>query len=192
MNQKKILTLVVCVLPLLIFMAEEEHHGGGSAELLGKTVNFIILFGGLGFLLYRPVKKYFEDKGRDVVTSMKEAENLRRESQNQLEDAQKRLERMAEEVKKINREAEKEGKKIKENILSHAKTEADKLKKYTKNEIDMLSRAGIGEIRGYVADLAIDKAEERLRKRIGDPEHRTLIDESIERLRQFYEKPSSH
>jgi F-type H+-transporting ATPase subunit b len=192
MNQKKLLTLVVCLLPLLIFMSEEEHHGGGSSELLGKAVNFLILFGGLGVLLYRPVKKYFEDKGRDVVTAMKEAENLRRESQNQLEDAQQRLDRMAEEVKTINRDAEEEGQKIKESILSHAKAEADKLKKYAKNEIDMLSRAGIGEIRGYVADLAVGKAEERLRKRIGDPEHRNLIDESIERLSQFYEKPSSH
>jgi len=56
----------------------------------------------------------------------------------------------------------------------------------------MLSQAGIGEIKAYIAELAVRKAEERLRERIADSEHRNLIDESIERLSQFYEKRSSH
>ncbi len=192
MNQKKAFAVILCLIPLWLFMAEEEHHAGGSSELLGKTVNFLILFGGLGFLLYRPVKNYFEDRGRNVASSIKEAEELREESLKQLEDAQARMERMAEEVKKMRREAENEGRKMKETILSQAKSEADKLKNYTQNEIAMLSQTGIGEIRAYVAELAVKKAEERLRKKIGDSEHRSLIDESIERLSQFYEKPSSH
>jgi len=71
-------------------MAEEEHQGGGSLELLGKALNFIILFGGLGFLLRRPVKKYFEDRGRNVAASIKEAENLRQESRNHSYPSQSR------------------------------------------------------------------------------------------------------
>ncbi len=192
MNEKKILAVVLCLIPLWLFMAGEEHHSGDISEFLGKTVNFLILFGGLGLLLYRPVRNYFENRGQDISISIKEAEELCCGSQKKLKEAKSRMERMAEEVKKIAQDSEAEGNKRKKDILFEAREEADKLKKFAKNEIDMLSQTGMEEIRAYVAELAVRKARERLMKKIGDPEHRFLIDQSIEKLSQFYEKPSSH
>jgi len=102
------------------------------------------------------------------------------------------MEKMSQEVKKITREAETEGKNLKEAILAEAREESEKMKRFTQSEIEMLSQSGIGEIKAYVAELAVRKAEKRLKKRIGDREHRILIEQSIERLSQFHEKSSSH
>ena len=60
-----------------------------------------------------------------------------------------------------------------------------------RQEIEMLSSAGMKEIREYIANLVTEQAQERIIKRITPESQSLLIDKSIERLEQLYEKPSA-
>jgi hypothetical protein len=55
----------------------------------------------------------------------------------------------------------------------------------------MLSSAGLRDIREYIANLVTAQAQERILKKLTPKSQSLLIDKSIERLEQLYEKPSA-
>ncbi|RLE10802.1 MAG: hypothetical protein DRJ06_00620, partial [Candidatus Aminicenantes bacterium] len=75
------------IVPLFLFLfsPESSHTSGPSLEMVGKIINFIVLFGGLGFLLRKTILKYFEErialtkKELDHASHEKEEEQRRRE-----------------------------------------------------------------------------------------------------------------
>ncbi len=186
------LLLILLVLPTLMFMSsEEEVHGSNSMEFLGKVVNFVILFGGLGFLMYKPLKKFLEGRGREIERSIKDTNETRKASEARLGEARVRLEELTGEIERIRSEADERGQAEKEGIIGRAREEAERLKLLAQQEIGLISQSVTRELREYAAGLATDQARERIRARLTSESQARLIDRSIERLESLYEKPGS-
>ena len=136
MDRKKIL-LILLLLPFFVFMSpEEEEHSSGLINFLGKTVNFIILFGGLTYLLYKPIRRFLEKRAQDIKLSLKEAEDSRKDAEQKLKGIETRLAGLEREIEKVMKEAEGEGRRTKEETLQMAQQETEKIKYFTKQEIE--------------------------------------------------------
>ncbi len=191
MGRKKLI-LILLVLPFFIFMSpEEEEHSSGIMDFLGKTVNFIILFGGLTYLLYKPIRSFLEKRAQNIETSLKEAADSRKDAEQRLKEIEKRLAGLEKEIEKVMKEAENEGEREKEEILLKAQKETEKIKYFAKQEIDALTRSRIRELREYSAVLATALAEERIKRKMSPELQSLLINRSIERLDKLDEKPNS-
>lgn len=78
-------------------------------------------------------------------------------------------------------------------VRETAELEAERLRRLTRQEIELNLRGGLRELRAFAADLAIRSAEERIREALTGDRHARLIDLSIERLGRLRdEKPSAH
>lgn len=186
---RKHLLALLLVLPLLVFMSgEEEHNGSNPMEFVGKVVNFVILFGGLGLLLHKPLKKFLEDRGRKIVRSIKDTRESRKASEARLEEARERLEKLTGEIARIRSEANERGQAEKEGIVGRAREEAERLQQLAQQEIGLISQSVTRELREYAAGLATDQARERIRARLTPERQARLIDRSIQRLERLYEK----
>lgn len=193
MRQRKHLLVLFLVLPLLLFMAEEEeHHASGSGEFLGKVVNFVVLFGGLTFLLRKPLRRFLDNRGKEIAHDLKQTRADREESEADLTQVQKRLDDLSLEIQAMRQEAEGEGKGQKDRILEDARKEAERLTRLAQKEIEMISQLGSRELREYVAELAAARAEERMKKRITAEVQIQLIDDSIARLERLHEESRSN
>jgi F-type H+-transporting ATPase subunit b len=191
MSRKKII-IILLVLPFLVFMSpEEEEHSSGLIDFLGKTVNFIILFGGLTYLLYKPIRSFLERRARDIRSSLSEAADSRKDAEQKLKEIETRFAGLKKEIEQILKEAEKEGRREKEETLQMAQREAEKIKYFAKQEIDAIIRSKIRELREYSAALATALAEERIRRKMSPELQSLLINRSIERLDKLDEKPDS-
>ncbi len=191
MTRKNILLLLL-LLPFLMFMApEEEEHSSGLVDFLGKTVNFILLFGGLTYLLYKPIRSFLEKRGQDIQSSLKEAEDSRAEAERRLKEIEARLAGLQEDMERIKEEGEAEGRRAKERTLQLAQKEAERIKHFASQEIDSIIRSGIRELKEYAAELATALAEEEIRRKMSPRVQSALIDKSIERLDKLYEKSDS-
>lgn len=191
MGRKKIL-LVLLLLPFFVFMSpEEEEHPSGLLDFLGKTVNFIILFGGLTYLLYKPIRSFLEKRAQDIQSSLKEAEDSRKDAEQKLKEIETRLAGLEKEIEKVMKEAESEGQRGKEETLRMAKKETEKIKYFAKQEIDAIIRSRIRELREYSAVLATSLAEERIKRKMSPELQSQLINKSIERLDKLDEKSNS-
>jgi len=192
MTARKHVLMLLLVLPLLLFMAEEEaHHESGSGAFLGKVVNFVLLFGGLTFLLRKPLRKFLDSRGKEIAQNLKQTRAARDDAEANLNSVRGRLDELSLEIQDMNQEAEGEGKGQKDQILVEARAEAERLKSLAQQEIEMLSQVGGRELREYAAELATLRAEERMKDRITSKDQIQLIDESIERLERLHEESGS-
>lgn len=177
----------------LIFASETEAGHGSSAwlDFAGKTLNFLILFGGLGYFLYRPIKRWLISKTQNIARIIEETGRARKEAEQQLASVKERLTRIEHEMEELKQKAEGEGLREKERILALAREEATRIEKLTALEIEALRKGAVRELKAYAANLATALAENRIKQKLTPDLHRRLIRRSIERLTKLNESSSA-
>ncbi len=188
MKDKKIL-LILFLVPFFLFMASADKERSSAAlEFFGKSINFIILFGGLAYLLSKPIRNFLEKRSQDIERSIKEAGASRLEAEMRFQETESRLTGLGEEIARLKDDAELEGRRIEARIAQLAEQEGERIRYFAQQEIEMLFKAELRELRAYAAELAIKMAEERIRKKMTPRSQSFLINESIERLEKLHEK----
>ncbi len=185
--------LILLLLPLFISMVSaDEEHSSNLRDFIGKTINFIVLFGGLAYFLFKPIRNFLQKRSQEIEQGLKDAEDAQREAEQRLQEAKARLATLEDEIEKLKKEAEIEGRKEKERIVQLAQEEAERIKYFAKQEIEMLMRAGVQEdLKEYTAEMASALAEERIKKKMSPGDQSFLIDKCIEKLDELYEKSNS-
>lgn len=190
LRKKEALAVLLLVPLFLCMMSEEAGETSGKSGFLGKVINFVVLFGGLGYFLYKPLRGYLKKRSENIRSILDEARQARLDAERKLEEAERKLAALEDEVGRIIGAAENEGLREREKIKALADREADRIRTFAGQEIEMQIRAGRQELREYTAELAASLAEAGLREKITDQGHYRLIDKSIERLAELDEKPS--
>ena len=128
-------------------------------QILLHMLNFVILFGGLYFILYNPVKKFMDARAekyrKDDETakaSLKEAEAAKEEYTKKLAETEKEISEMKAEAEKAARAAAEDIRKKAEETAAEIVTEARKRAEAEKNEI-------VGSAKKDITDLAAKAAE---------------------------------
>jgi len=193
MVKRKQILVILLLVPFFVFLASpEEGSSSNVMEFLGKSVNFIIIFGALAYFLYKPLRSFFEKRSREIKEAIKEAEDSRKEAEEKLQEMKIRLTGLEEEITKIKKDAEVVGLKEKTRIANLAQKEAERIKRLAQQQIELEVKAGIQELKEYTTELATALASERIKEKLTPEDHSLLIDKSIERLVKLYEKSNSH
>ena len=189
MISRKSVLLILFALPLLIFMsAEEGGHVSATMDFLGKLVNFLILFGGLAFVMRKPLKAMLAKRTADIGENIRDAEGARAEAETKAGKSRDKMAGLEGEVRQLKIAAQEESRRETERIARTAAEEAERLKKFTRQELEEQVRRGVHELRTYTAARATDLARERIRKRLTPELQAALIEKSIDRLSRLNEK----
>lgn len=192
MKRKVPFILIFIVLPFLLFMSvEEEHHGSDPMAFIAKVFNFLVLFGGLAYLLRKPIQRFLAARAVEIDTTIKDAEELRHGAETDLEKAERRLSELSREIEELREKAVLDGEREKERIIRAAREEGERMKGTAEQEIEMISRAGIRGLKEYAVSLAAAEALNRIQAQLTPEKHTQLIDDSIERLEDLYETARS-
>lgn len=191
MTSRRPLLIALLVLTLFLGLSAEEggHHPSAAMDFLGKVVNFLILFGGLAYLLWKPAKAFLVKRTDGVGESIRRAEADRTESESRAASSRTKLSGLEGEVRALKAAAEEEGRRQTERIARAARDEAERLKKLTRQELDEQVRLGVRELKAYAAARATDLARERVRGRLTPEIQTALIEKSIDRLIRLHEEP---
>lgn len=193
MRENKRFLVIFLLLPFLVFMSAGEKGGLSKTTLdfLGKTINFLVLFGGLAYFLLKPIKNFLCKRVDSVECSLKETDDLRRQAEKKLDEAKARLALLGREIEELREKAELEGQSRREKIIQLARQEMERIKSFARQEIEILSQAEIQHLKEYTTELAAALAEETIKKKLSLEDQSQLIDESIQRLARLYEKRDS-
>ena len=190
-GKKGILILLIC-LPLLLGMSSEEvAKAAGPMDFIGKVVNFLILFGGLAFLLAKPVKAFLEKRTWDVRTTIEEAASSRSLAEARTGEAGRRLDGLADEIAGMKAQSEAQGRQEREKIARKAEEEGARITKLAEQEIEAHAEASLGELRTFVAETTTALARQKIKDGLSPSGQAQLIDKSIERLSKLHEKLGS-
>ncbi len=184
--------IILLLLPLfLCFAPPESAASSGLKDILGKTINFVILFGCLAFLLRRPIRSFLERRSAEISQSLEDAEKARIAASEREKQTEERLAHLKEEVDRIEKEAEAAGLREKSRIKELTDKEVERIRRFAQQEIEIQLKAAIHELKEYTAALATHLAEERLKKDLTPGDQTILIDRSIGQLAELYEKSTS-
>ena len=191
MTAKRLL-LVVLALPLLLGWTEDPAapESGGSG-MLGKIVNFVILFGALVFFLRKPVKAMLAKKTDDIRASLEEARAGREAAEAKLAESEARFAAIEDEVVRIKALAQSDANAEKDRLRALAESEAARIRVLAAQDVDAGLKAGIRDLKAYAAELAAGLAEERIKARLTGGLQGELIDRSIEQMGKLHEESGS-
>lgn len=161
-------------------------HGGGHAgspwDPLWKWGNFLILFGGLGWYLRKPLSEFLESRSRSIEEGLASGRVARESALKQLQEIEDRMQHLDDEVGAVKAQAAKEAEDEKARILQAAQLEAQKILEVAQREIEGLKKSARLELKAHVAELAVKLAEEQLKQTVGPEANKRLAVRFLESL----------
>ena len=182
-----LLLFAVLASPVLMAVAAEEapeEHAeeASTAELVFKWLNFLVVFGGGGYLAAGFLKKEFARLRQGIQSQIGEARRQREEARQRLVEIQERLAGLAKEIESLREEAAASAAGERRRLEESARREAERVLATTRAEIESAGGAARQELRAYAARLAITMAEERLRQQLTPQAHTALFEASLRHL----------
>lgn len=148
-----------------------------ATDLLLNIINIIILFVIVKTIVYKPVKKFLDERTARVKGAMDEAEKLSGEANEVLKQKDKILSSAKLEGDKLKKEALKEAGKNAENIINDAKETANKLKSDAEKEIKAEKENMLLSSKNEIADVAVSIAERILDREINEEDNKKIVDD---------------
>jgi F-type H+-transporting ATPase subunit b len=148
--------------------------------LLAQLINFGILFGLLFIVLYKPMRRMFDERSARIKASMEQAEGIKEQMAQTQEQVREQLEAARREGQAILARATQMGEQLKEEAKQEAKQEAAAIVVMARAEIERERDAAIAQLRNQFVDLAIAAAEKVVSKTLDREKHRQMIEEVLE------------
>jgi F-type H+-transporting ATPase subunit b len=147
--------------------------------LIAFVINFLLLFGLLTFVLYKPVMKMLDERQAKIKESMEQAEAIKQQSARSEQEIKAQLESSQKEAQKIINQAAQIGEQLKVEAKEEARLEAENIINKAKIEIQRQRERDIEDLRTQFADIAILAAGKVIKETLDKEKHRRLIEEVL-------------
>ena len=190
-----VLMLGICLLGLAEFVRaagrgpeetaaaeHEEKSEGHKHELLYKVINFVLLVGGLGYVLRKPLANFFVERSASIRKSLDEGRKALEASQAQLQAVEDKLRRFEEEMASFRGAALDEMKAEREHLRRTTATEIEKMMDSLRVQMEVATKQARLELRLYGAQQAVEMARQMIGQRLDDVGQRRLVADFAEKL----------
>ncbi|HXE76481.1 MAG TPA: ATP synthase F0 subunit B [Candidatus Xenobia bacterium] len=154
---------------------QETEHGGDTLTTVFKWVNFLTVFGALGYLLRKPMREFFSGQRAAIQAAIAESRQARQQAEQRLAEIEQRLARLGEDVENLRREAAAHAAAEQQRIREAAQRETERILATAQAEIESTRRAARLELRAFAARLAVSLAEQRIRQQLTPEAHAALF-----------------
>jgi F-type H+-transporting ATPase subunit b len=148
--------------------------------LLAQIVTFIILFGLLYLVAYKPVMRMLDERSKKIKDSMEQTEYIKEQTARAEEEAKKRIEAAGKEGQELIVRATRTGEEVRQQAQQKAEEEAQSLINRARVEIQRERDGAIDVLRREFADLTIMAAEKVIDRSLDKKAHRDIIDKVLE------------
>jgi F-type H+-transporting ATPase subunit b len=192
-DRRKQWRLLVLAFGLLLFQAApllasgDAGHGEGEAKGWVATdtqrvMNFVVLAGGLYFLLRKPASKALRARIDGIEKQLEDLEARKQAAEKELAGYADKIARLDQEAGQIVAEYERQGQEARARIIEEAKSAAQKLEEQAKRNIEYEMKSARERLQADVVEKALQKAESRLKERMTVEDQDRLIDEYLAKV----------
>ena len=155
--------------------AQKQDAEQGDPWIWWKWANFLILAGGLGYLIRKHVPPLFQKQSSEIKSALAEAAKIKQEATAYAASVETRLANLQNEIQRLRESAHSEMTAESERIRRETEHHLQRIREQTAQEIELMTRAAKDELRKYAAELAIGLAEERIRFRMNPETQDRLV-----------------
>ena len=148
--------------------------------LVAQIVNFVILFGLLYLVAYKPIMRMLDERSRKIKESMEQTEVIKEQAEHAEEEVKKQLEAGRKQGQDIISQATRTGEEIRQKAQQEARQDAETIVARARTEIQRERDDAVDELRKEFADLTIMAAEKVIDRSLDKKTHRQLIDKVLE------------
>lgn len=166
-----------------VLAAEEGSHSGGS-DMIWRIVNFAILAIALFLTIrYLKVKDFFADRKKSIMAGLEEAKKAKEDAEKKVKEFELKFSSLDKRLEEIYQEIREEGEIEKKRIIEEAIKMAGRIQEQARLAAEQEIKKAKEEIKGEIAKVAVEMAEEILRNEITAADHERLIKEYLEKVR---------
>jgi F-type H+-transporting ATPase subunit b len=154
-------------------------------DLVWRIANFSVLLLILHVLLTHRIARFLTDRRSAIADALDEAEKARRESKKKYDEVNRMLEKAKQEIDDIHASFITEGQRERDRLIKNAEREAEKIKKQAEQAAVQEVRKARFALRAEAADLAVEMAEEVLKKNIKEKDQKRIVKEFIDRTSEL-------
>jgi len=163
--------------------AESGAHGKGwIATDTYRLLHFIILAGGLFFLLRKPLSQALGARVKGIEDQLSELEAQKAEAEKKLAEYNQKFAQLEKETEGIVAEYVRQGEDAKVRILKEAEAAADKLQAQAQKNIESEIQRVKVRLQAEILDKALAKAEVLVKEKVTADDQEKLVDEYLAKV----------
>lgn len=159
-----------------------ESGGGHDNLMFYRVVNFLLLAGGLGFLIKKKAGTFLAARGEAIRSGMREAQKLREDAAQRARAIDEKLLSLGEEIERLRAEAKVEISAAGARVERETEAAIRKVFVQAEREMAAAAKAARQELKGYAVSLAVGLAEQRIAARLSPRIQQELVAEFVRGL----------
>lgn len=170
------------------FLDTEDDHFANSwghpvwLQWIWHGLNLLVLLGGIGFLVRKPIGAALRDRSLEVQRDLDESAAREAEARAKFEELERRLQGFEAEVAAMREEAARAAATEKAEIEARAQDAATRIGQAAERAIRDETARARRELRAEAVELAVQQAEETLRKQVGNADRQRLAEDLLTSL----------
>jgi F0F1-type ATP synthase membrane subunit b/b' len=153
-----LLIFFLAALPALAAEAAEEDPAASTAGLIFRWLNFILVFGGIGYLIAKHGGAFFRANAKAIAASITEATAAKAEADRELHAVEIKIARFDQEVADLREAARRDSAAEAERLRASGRAEIEKISQAGRGELAAAERAAQQELRSIAASMAVERA----------------------------------
>jgi F-type H+-transporting ATPase subunit b len=149
---------------------------------LWAAITFLLLLVVLGKFAWGPIVKMLDERERTIREAIDSAKKERVEAERLLAEQKASLAKANREAAEVAKQNQLEVEQFRQALTAKAKKEADELVAAARAQITEEKKKAIAELRGQVADLAIDAAARLVKANLDEKAQRQLVEDYLKQL----------
>jgi F-type H+-transporting ATPase subunit b len=145
-------------LPVLADEGATPDPADSPAGLIFRWLNFLIVFGGIAFLLAKHGGAFFRGNAKAIAASIQEATAAKTEAERELHAVEAKIARLDPEVAEMRQEARQNWAAEAERLHASGLAEIEKINQAARGELAASERAAQQQLREIAATLAVEDA----------------------------------
>ena len=168
-------------LPAMAAEAASENPADSTVGIVFRWLNFILVFGGAGYLIAKNGGTFFQARARGIAQSITEASAAKAESERELHSVESKIAQLDSEIAGLRESARRDSEAEAERLRVEGRAEIEKIRQAARAELEAAERAARAELQAAAAALAVERAGSLIRAGMTAPVRvrmfRTFLDE---------------
>ena len=181
-----LLSILMIILTCAVAYASEAGHEESNTKILidfgWRMLNFVILVWFLYWVAAKKIKEFFFERRQNIKANIEEKTAEKEVTEKKFKEYTVKLDKATEEINNIFEMIKAQGVAEKEKIIHDAKIAAEKIKEDAQARMEQELKSARNQLRAEAAQLAVEMAEELLKKNITPEHHDFMVKDYLDKV----------
>jgi len=176
-------------LPALVFASGGEGHADSGVllkDFLYRCFNFALMVGLLAYFVTKPIRNGLKSRTAMIEKTLADAKSAQEAAEAKHLEYSEKLAKATEEIAGIAASIRREGELERDKIIAAAKEMASKIEQEAENKASGVVAKARVELREEASRLAVELAEDMLKKQISADDQKRLVDEYMQKVGELH------